>query len=315
MPTLATAAAASPPQVRPWRIAVRTPGAASALAALLLCGLLPAAAAGAWLPSGAWNSGATTRTAGAVRAVAAKRKVSAVRAAATELATLTASFSPDRPGASTTIGFGFHITTTAGLAPPPLTSIDLHMPAGMNYTATTLGLATCMPKTLEEKGISGCPANSRLGYGNAFVEVPFGTGSGREFPEVQAVAGPSQHGNMVVLFYANGQTPVYAQLVFEGVVLPDSGPFGSQLSTVVPPIHSVPGGPDVSVVAVNATIGPSHLTYYKTVHGRHVAFHPIGIAVPERCPHGGFMFSAAFGFQDGSATTASTRVPCPRRHH
>jgi hypothetical protein len=237
-------------------------------------------------------------------------------AATTQNATLHASFTPDRLGSSTTIGFGFTVSTPEGLAPPPLTTINLHMPAGMNFTTTTLGLAICNPSSLLEKGIAGCPANSRLGYGDASVEVPFGTGSGHELPEIQALMGPPNKGNMVVLFYANGQTPVFAQLVFRGEVLPAAGIFGSQLTTAVPPIPSVPNGPDVSILSVQATIGPNHLTYYKHVHGRRVAFHPVGIGVPTHCPKGGFPFSAEFTFQDGSHAQASTTVACPpaRRH-
>jgi hypothetical protein len=231
---------------------------------------------------------------------------------ASEQASLHASFSPDRLGASTTISYGFHLQTSEGLAPPPLASIVLHIPAGMNYTLTTLGLAICQPAVLQEKGVAGCPPNSRLGSGNAFVEVPFGIGSGQEIPEIQAVSGPpSPDGNMVVLFYANGKAPVSAQLVFQGEVLPDSGVFGSQLVTTVPLVTSVPGGSDVSIVSVNATIGPSGLTYYKHVHGKLRPFHPLGIGVPEHCPHGGFPFSASFVFHDGSQTSASTTVPCP----
>jgi hypothetical protein len=240
--------------------------------------------------------------------------VCAPASAQTVLATLHASFSPDRLGASTTIGFGFHVSIPGGVAPAPLTSIELRMPAGMNYTTTTLGLAICQPQALLAKGIGGCPPNSRLGVGDAFVEVPFGTGSGHELPEVQAVAGPSHNGNLVVLFYANGKTPVSAQLVFTGEVLPDSGIFGSRLAAVVPPIPSVPDGPNVSVISVKATIGPAHLTYYRRVHGRRVPFHPLGIGVPEHCPHGGFPFSASFTFEDGSSASASTTVSCPRRH-
>lgn len=234
-------------------------------------------------------------------------------AAVTEQAALHASFSPDRLGAATTIGFGFDVSTTEGLAPPPLSNINLHMPAGMDFTQTTLGLAICNPATLQAHGLAGCPPNSRLGFGSASVEVPFGTGSGHELPEIQALMGPPSNGNMVVLFYANGQTPVFAQLVFKGEVLPSSGPFGSELATAVPPIPSVPNGPDVSILSVRATIGPSHLTYYKHVHGRLVPFHPTGIAIPERCPKGGFPFSADFTFQDGSHTSAATAVPCPPR--
>lgn len=234
--------------------------------------------------------------------------------AVSERASLHASFSPDRLGAATTIAFAFHLETAEGAAPPPLTSLDLRIPAGMNYTTTTLGLATCQPAALQAKGLAGCPANSRLGYGSAVVEVPFGSGEGHEIPEIQVVSGPSPNGKLVVLFYADGLYPVLAQLAFSGEMLPDSGRFGSQLATTVPLVASVPGGPDVSIVTVQSTIGPSHLTYYKHVRGRLVPFRPRGVAVPERCPRGGFPFAAAFDFQDGSATTASTTVPCPPRH-
>jgi hypothetical protein len=234
-------------------------------------------------------------------------------AAASENATLHASFSPNRLGTPTTITFSFHLSTAEGSAPPPLMRMDLRMPAGMNYTSTTLGLALCKPAALVAQGLRGCPRNSRLGYGSALVEVPFGTGGGREIPEIQAVAGPSTTGNLSVLFYANGLYPIDAQLAFSGEVLPDTGRYGSRLAATIPLVTSVPGGPDVSIVSVTTTIGPSHLTYYRHSHGRLVPFHPRGVSVPERCPHGGFPFAADFTFQDGSAATARTAVPCPAR--
>jgi hypothetical protein len=235
----------------------------------------------------------------------------AAGALASETATLKPTFEPDRLGASTTIGFSFTVATTEGLAPPPLTSIDMHMPAGMNYAETNLGLAICQPESLQKEGLAGCPANSRLGSGSAYVEVPFGDGAGQELPEVQAVMGPPNNGNIVVLFYANGKTPVSAQLVFKGEVQPASGIFGSQLVTTVPAIPSVPDGPNVSIVSVKATIGPQGLIYTKHVHGRVVHFRPTGIGVPEHCPHGGFPFSASFTFEDGSSTSTTATVPCP----
>jgi len=234
---------------------------------------------------------------------------------ATETVTVLAGFTPDRLGAGTTISFGFLIQTSEGLAPPPLASIDLHMPAAIDYTSTTLGLAICKPATLVEKGLAGCSPNSRLGSGTASVEVPFGAGAGHEFPEIQALMGPSHNGNEVVLFYANGESPVWAQLVFRGEVLPDSGAFGSQLVLDVPAISSVPGGPDVSIVDVQSTIGPRGLIYHRRSHGRLISFHPRGVSLPERCPSHGFPFLAQFAFQDGTHTSARAVVPCPARRH
>ncbi len=236
----------------------------------------------------------------------------AAPAGAAELVTLNASFSPDRLGAETTIGFGFKIVNSEGGAPPALGGVDLHLPPGINYLTTTLGLAVCKPSVLLARGPAGCSPNSRLGFGSAFVEVPFGESSGHEIPDIQALMGPPHDGNIVVLFYADGREPVYAQLVFAGELIAGSPTLGGSLKTAVPLIPSVPSGPPVSIVSVQTTIGPAHVTYYRRVHGRRVGFHPRGVAVPLSCPPGGFPFSADFDFIDGTHASASTTVPCPR---
>jgi hypothetical protein len=234
-------------------------------------------------------------------------------AEASERVTLSTSFSPNRLGADTTIGFGFTIANAEGGPPPPLTAVNLHLPKGINYLTTTLGLAICQPSALLARGLAGCPPNSRLGFGSAFVEVPFGASSGHEIPNIQALMGPPHDGNIVVLFYADGREPVYAQLIFEGELIAGSRTLGGSLRAAVPLIPSVPSGPPVSVVSVQTTIGPAHLTYYKREHGRSIGFHPRGVAVPLSCPHGGFPFSADFDFLDGTQATATSTVPCPRR--
>jgi hypothetical protein len=237
-----------------------------------------------------------------------------VAARASEAVVLHASFTPDKLGASTTIGFSFTISNTAGGLPSPLTHLDLRMPRDMNYITTSLGVEECQPQRLVEKGLSGCPANSRLGYGSAFVEVPFGQNAGHEIPEIQALMGPPHNGNVVVLFYANGLAPVYAQIVFQGELVTGGGAFGEDLAAAIPLIPSVTNGPPVSIINVQSTIGPNHLLYTKRVHGRLVHYRPEGISIPEKCPHGGFPFTADFAFLDGSTVTAKTAVPCPRRH-
>jgi hypothetical protein len=236
-------------------------------------------------------------------------------AQAAETVSLHTSFTPDELGKSTTVGFGFTIASTTGGLPSPLTHVDLRMPAGMSYLTTTLGLSICKPEALVAQGLSGCSPNSRLGYGSAYVEVPFGQGAGREIPDITALVGPPHNGNTVVLFYANGIVPVYAQIVFQGELLPSSGAFGGNLDTAIPLIPSVTNGPPVSIISVNSTIGPERLTYYKYVHGKKVGYRPEGISLPLTCPHGGFPFSAEFAFLDGTTDTASSTVPCPPPVH
>ncbi|HEY2141900.1 MAG TPA: hypothetical protein VGG98_07570 [Solirubrobacteraceae bacterium] len=234
-------------------------------------------------------------------------------AGASETVSLHTSFTPDRLGASTTIGFGFAIVNTTGEPPAPLTSLSLRLPPGINYLTTTLGLAICDPAKLLASGLNGCSPNSRLGFGSAFVEVPFGQGSGHEIPDIQALMGPPHNGNIVVLFYADGREPVYAQLVFQGELIAGSSTLAGSLDTAIPLIPSVTSGPPVSIVSAQTTIGPAHLIYYEKVHGRKVAFHPKGVSVPSRCPRGGFPFSATFGFADGTSAVATSVVPCPPR--
>jgi hypothetical protein len=234
-------------------------------------------------------------------------------ASAAQTVTLHTSFSPDRLGASTTIGFGFAIAGSNGDVPSPLESVSLRLPVGIDYLSTTLGLAICQPAALLERGLAGCSPNSRLGSGSAYVEVPFGESAGHEIPDIEALMGPPKDGNIVVLFYADGREPVYAQIVFEGELIAGSQTLGGSLNAAVPLIPSVAGGPPVSIVSVSTTIGPAGLTYYERVHGHTVSFHPRGVSVPLRCPRGGFAFSGRFTFQDGTSTLAKSSVPCPRR--
>ncbi len=234
-------------------------------------------------------------------------------AGAAQAVVLHASFSPNRLGASTTIGFGFDIANTSGGLPSPLRSVSLRLPTGINYLTTTLGLAICQPAALLERGLAGCSPNSRLGFGSAYVEVPFGQSSGHEIPDIQALMGPPHDGNIVVLFYADGREPVYAQIVFEGELIAGSQTLGGRLDAAIPLVPSVTSGPPVSILRVRTTIGPAHLTYYEHVHGHTIGFHPKGVSLPRRCPRGGFVFSAQFGFEDGTSTVARSTAPCPPR--
>jgi len=143
--------------------------------------------------------------------------------------------------------------------------------------------------------------------------VPFGTGAGHEIPNIQAIMGPPRNGNIVVLFYADGRAPVFAQLVLQAELIEGFGATGGRLDTTIPLIPSVANGPPVSILSVQSTIGPSHLTYYERRHGKNVAFHPRGVSLPSRCPRGGFRFSAQFTFTDGTSVPAASTVPCPPR--
>jgi hypothetical protein len=224
-------------------------------------------------------------------------------------------FQPDRLGASTTIGFGLVVTNTDGGVPAALTRVALHFPAGMNSNTSELGLGICQPSALMLSGPEGCPVNSKVGFGTAFVEVAVGAGLVQESASITTFFGPPKTANEV-LFYAAGSSPVATSLVFPGQVKPESqGIYGSELEANVPLIESWPEGPPVVLTRFESTIGPRHLTYYVHSHGKTQAFSPRGITVPTTCPNGGFPFAAELTFTDGTEVTATHRVPCPRHRH
>ncbi|HEY2633061.1 MAG TPA: hypothetical protein VGI26_11870, partial [Solirubrobacteraceae bacterium] len=205
----------------------------------------------------------------------------------------------------------FRVETPAGQAPTPLSEVRLLLPRGLGVTTSDLGLETCLIAQLEQRGFSGCPADSLMGHGTATAEVPFGSSYVVERTKVLLFSGPLQDGHFQLLMLASGEKPVIANLVFPTLVLPARAPYGGAIDTALPLIPSVPEGPDVALVALKTTIGPAGITYYETIKGRRVAFRPRGILLPSKCPHGGFPFAARLSFTDGTQSVANTKVRCP----
>jgi hypothetical protein len=227
-------------------------------------------------------------------------------AGAAQSATISAGLKPERLGAATTLSLGFQITSHSGEMPSPLTAMDFSYPANLGLATTGLGVAACAPARLEAHGASACPPDSIMGSGNGTVEIPE---SGEIIPEgasIALVAGPSRNGDLQLLIAATGISPVAARIVMPTLLA------GGHLNVSVPLIPSLPEGPDIAIVRVHVTLG-GNLTYYERVRGRTVAYHPTGVALPSRCPRGGFRFGASFAFLDGERASARTVVACPRR--
>lgn len=243
-------------------------------------------------------------------------------AAADQSVNLTAALTPERLGAGTTIHFGFTVQFAPGQAPIPISQIDLLYPQGLGIATSGLGIATCKAAVLEAQGPPGCPPNSLMGYGEGVVEVPFGPQLLQETARTATFMAPVHNGRLGLLFYANGETPVAAQLVFPGLVLPAADPFGGDLNALLPLVPTLPEAPDAALIKLTTTLGPSHITYFEFRKGQTIPYHPQGILLPPRCPRGGFQFAARFVFADGTRTSAYATVACPRqrssrraRHH
>jgi hypothetical protein len=224
---------------------------------------------------------------------------------------LYATLTPEQLGHATTIGFGFQITAPAGRVPPPLTSVEVRYPSDLGIALSGLGLATCTPYTLEERGPAGCPTDSRMGYGTALAEIPIGPEIVHETAHITLLRAPTQNGRLALLFYANGENPVWAPITLPSLLLPAPAPYGGRIDINLPLIPSLPGGPAVAITKLRSTIGPEHLTYYEHLHRRRVGYHPKGILLPPQCPRGGFPFAATLTFETGAQAHAHTTVPCP----
>jgi hypothetical protein len=226
---------------------------------------------------------------------------------------LKVAFHPDQTGAPTTIELGFRVSASQNADLSPVTSLDLHLPAHMGITTTTLGQSNCYPENLIYGGLQGCSANARIGFGDATAVVPIvGSEDVQEQASLTALMGPPAESRLEILFYAEALSPVFAQFVFPGVVLSDTKPYGEQISTAVPLLKAWPEGPYVALETFNSTIGPLHLTYHRQVSGRTISYQPHGVTVPRRCPRGGYPFAVELHFQDGSQASAHYNVACPK---
>jgi hypothetical protein len=233
-------------------------------------------------------------------------------AQASESLKLSVSLKPERLGQGTTVGFDFAIMSTTGPMPSPLTEVNLRYPGDIGIALSGLGLATCSVITLEVLGPEGCPAEARMGHGSVLAEIAIGEAVISEHATLAVLRAPTRNGHTSLLFYADGKTPVNAQIVFPGALLAAAPPFGGLLHINVPLVPSVPGAPDVAVAQIHATLGPQHLTYYHHVGRKFIPYNPKGILLPNHCPRAGFLFTAELGFLDGSRTSAQAVVPCPR---
>jgi hypothetical protein len=232
-------------------------------------------------------------------------------AGASERAKLNVSFTPDRLGTDTSIATGIEIADAAATVPPAVTGFDLYLPAGAEIGSSSLGLAVCSTSILVAQGPEGCPPNAQIGSGSAIVAVPFGPELVQETASIVAIMGTPVDEQVVMLLYAEAKTPILAQLILPGELLPDSGTFGERLASTIPLTPTLPGAGNVSMTELKLNIDPPGLLYEKRQGDRTVNYHPRGVELPRRCPHTGFPFAATLHFQGGDTITTRHTVPCP----
>jgi hypothetical protein len=231
---------------------------------------------------------------------------------AQQSATLHVSFTPYQLGHSTNVAFQIDIAAPADQLPPPLTHLELRYPRQLGLAVSGLGLEACTLATLETLGPEYCPPDSRMGEGTGEAELPVGPEIIRETANVAIVRAPEQEGHISLLFYAQAGGPVSAQIAFPGTLQSAPPPHDESIDITVPLVPGPPGAPYVAIVSLHANIGPQNLTYYEHTHGKPTPYHPQGVLLPNRCPHGGFTFTTILTFFDGTRADTHTNIPCPR---
>lgn len=244
----------------------------------------------------------------AVGALASLIGGAAARATIVETVDFTAKYSKrDRHKArgGLTLRTTFRIRDTSGQKPPPLTNTTLRFPKGAVVNARYF--KTCNPSRLRQRGARGCPAASKIGSGSARGDAsPI-------IPNVPAKItlfnGRRVGGNPTIIIYAVPE--ISSPIVLQGPLkLQSRGLYGYVLSVDVPPIPTLPGAPNASVVYFDAT------TIDRTVKRGRRRIHYI--EGPVLCGGTFFLLDGAFSYEGGITNTVFERFRltggprCPR---
>jgi hypothetical protein len=224
---------------------------------------------------------------------------------------LHAALIPEHLGQGTTLKFAFTITPPTGQLPPALHTVALRYPENLGIATSGLGVSTCRASLLEANGPIGLSRRLSDGLRPRHRGGPIRLPNPLRAGPRHNLHGATTNHHLQLLFYADGERPVSAQLVFPATVLSAPPPFGGNLQTTLPLIPSLPEAPDVALVKLQTTIGPSHITYYEYAKHKTIPYHPNGILLPRKCPHGGFQFAVEMTFITGTQSNAHTAVLCP----
>jgi len=215
----------------------------------------------------------------------------------------------NKAGAGTKVKFGVKVTPQAGDEyPPPGNHAIIHLPKGQKIDFKPFLKQTCKKETILSRGPQACPKESRVGSGFAHIGTRLGDQAVYERATVDAFAGPLQNGRPVLNMYADGRSPISAQIVLQGVLKKDKAPYGDLLDVDIPPIHTTPGSPDASILDFEVTVGDKVVVRDKK--GKKVTKHLI--TAPTICSGKGLAWSGDFGFTDGSTASADAFSPCPK---
>jgi hypothetical protein len=222
-----------------------------------------------------------------------------------------AGFSPNALGAPTNAFGSATIGSTSGPVPSPIRHVTVYGPAGV--TLDLRGTGVCSEEALRRVGPSGCPANSRAGFGGGQGIYMLGKELIEEKYTLDFFLSDNRPGHVKLLIFLSGTTPVLVEVVLTATVIRGPSPYGLGFSVDVPEIKVLPEASNASAKTSFLTLGAHNVAYYRTVHGKRRLFHVRGIVLPRRCPSAGWPVASQFTFEDGSTVMATRKIACPRK--
>ena len=227
---------------------------------------------------------------------------------ASQAFTVNSSFTPDKLDTPTNLATRT-IFTAGSSTPAPLREIVTYAPAGMEVNVH--GMGTCDQAKLEEEGPSGCPEDSRIGFGGGVGLVQVASEAVKEPYTLDLFLAPKQDGRLVILIYVNAVDPVSLQLVLAAREIRAPKPYGFGVAVAIPPIYTLPGAANASLESTFLSVGGTRIAYYGRVRGTRKLMHVQGLVVPKACPRGGFPFETSVSFENGATVSDRYTSPCP----
>lgn len=203
-------------------------------------------------------------------------------------------------GAGASVETRFTISGTEyGGFPSPLTGVVVYLPAGTKLHPQ--GFATCSNAILESHEVQKCPKKSIASpKGEVLGVVSFGQTRVQEKATVQAFF--TSGGKLA--FFTEGNEPASLEILSTGSFSGAPNPFSKKLTAVVPLVLTVPEAPYASVLSIKIKVGAAYIKGKKLIsYG----------TVPKKCPKGGFPAKTELKFLSGETSTASIKVPCPKK--
>jgi hypothetical protein len=223
--------------------------------------------------------------------------------------TVASRFTPFELGAATNLS-GQAMFSSPDTIPMPVTNVVGYGPSGLTVNVT--GTGTCERRLLEQDGPTGCPPDSRLGFGGGTALVALGGEVVKAPFTLDFFLAPREGGHLSFLIYVDAVSPVPIELVLTGKEVQGPRPYGFGLTVEVPLISTVPGAADASVQNAYFTLGDQHIAYYRAVRGKERLVHVKGIVLPKTCGGPGLPFTFTVGFIDGTSSTDDFTMACPR---